>query len=85
MVAFWGIVGFGIGFAAFCGGVGLVFGFVVGPFTVLVRALQHCAQLVLCILVSPVVWVEGSCRVVGGVSRGIPFVAPVLVTVPHML
>ena len=35
------------------------------------------------VLVSPVVSVGGDCIVVGG-FRGIPFVAPVLVTVPPM-
>ena len=49
-------------------------GFVLGPF--------YGVEDVF-VLVSPVVSVGGGCIVVGG-SRGIPFVAPVLVTVPPM-
>ena len=62
-----------------------MFGLVVGPFSVVEDAFQNSVRVVLYALVCPVVCVEGNCRVVVGVSRGIPFVAPVLVPVPPML
>jgi len=72
-------------FAVFWECVCLVFGFVVGPFSVVEDALRNCVQVVLYVLVCPVVCVEGACRVVVGVFRGIPFVAPVVVPAPPML
>ena len=74
MRVFVGVVDFGVGFAVFRRCVSVQQGFVLGPFSG-VRDVF--------VLVGPVVSVGDGCVVVGG-SRGIPFVAPVLVTVPPM-
>ena len=68
------VVDFGVWFAVFRRCVSVQRGFVLGPF--------YGVEDVF-VLVSPVVSVGGGCIVLGG-SRGIPFVAPVLVTVPPM-